>query len=139
MPFIAQVAAGRRTTLKVFGNDYPTRDGTGIRDYLHVVDLARAHLKAVERATQHADNLILNLGTGRGYSVLELISAFEKQSGHTVNYEIVARRPGDVASVVADPSCANEVLQWVSQFSLEQMCADGWRWQQQNPCGFSPC
>lgn len=135
MPYIAQVAVGRRAELQVFGNDYPTPDGTGVRDYIHVVDLAIGHVKALERSG--GDGLLaVNLGTGRGYSVLEMVRAFEKASGRTVAYKIVARRPGDVAAVYADPALARKTLGWKAERGVEEMCRDGWRWQSRNPEGF---
>jgi UDP-glucose 4-epimerase len=136
MPYIAQVAVGRREKLQVFGSDYPTPDGTGIRDYLHVMDLADAHVKAVDYATTHRGSEVFNLGTGRGYSVLEVVRAFEAASGRAVPLDIVARRAGDVAELTADPSRANACLHWFSSQGLEAMCADGWRWQLANPAGF---
>lgn len=135
MPFIAQVAVGRRNTLQVWGSDYPTPDGTGIRDYLHVVDLATGHLLAL----QHLDTpqcLSLNLGTGTGYSVLEIVHAFEKSSGKTIPYEFAPRRTGDVASCYADPSLALAVLGWKAERTLEHMCEDTWRWQHHNIHGY---
>lgn len=138
MPFIAQVAVGRREKLQVFGDDYDTVDGTGVRDYIHVVDLARGHLAALERISASAEPLSTwNLGTGRGTSVLELVSAFERASGQQIPYDIVARRPGDIASSYADPSRAHAELGWVAERSVEQMCADTWRWQQGNPQGYA--
>ncbi|MFT4768857.1 MAG: UDP-glucose 4-epimerase [Glaciecola sp.] len=138
MPFVAQVAVGRRENLSVFGGDYDTRDGTGVRDYIHVVDLAEGHvcaLAALENRTV-AEPLIVNLGTGRGYSVVELVKAFEAASGREVPYEIVARRPGDIAECYADPNCAREQLGWEARFGIQRMCEDAWRWQSQNPDGF---
>ncbi len=136
MPYIAQVAVGKRETLRVFGNDYPTPDGTGIRDYLHIMDLADAHLKAVEYAASHRGCEVFNLGTGRGYSVLDVVRAFEAASGRGVPLDIVARRAGDVAELTADPGKSNRGLNWQARFDLARMCVDGWRWQQQNPRGF---
>jgi UDP-glucose 4-epimerase len=130
VPYIAQVAAGRLKELSVFGNDYPTRDGTGIRDYIHVVDLARGHLSALKALSKQPDVLTVNLGTGRGYSVLEMVRAFEAASGKSVPHRIVGRRPGDVAECYADPSLALEKLGWRSELGVEAMCADTWRWQQ---------
>jgi UDP-glucose 4-epimerase len=135
-PFITQVAIGTRPGLAVFGNDYPTSDGTGVRDYIHVVDLAQGHLKALQRLAQHPGLIVCNLGTGRGYSVLEMVRSFEKVSGCSVPYEVVARRPGDIAACYADPALAARELGWSAERSLEQMCADGWRWQQDNPRGY---
>ncbi|WP_437737679.1 UDP-glucose 4-epimerase GalE [Sorangium sp. So ce1335] len=136
-PFITQVLVGRRDKLRVFGGDWPTPDGTGVRDYIHVVDLALGHLAALNRIFSVGDSFTVNLGTGRGYSVLEVVAAFEKVSGKRVPREIVARRPGDVASVYADPSRAAELLGWRAERDLETMCLDSWRWQEQNPKGFA--
>jgi UDP-glucose 4-epimerase len=136
MPYVAQVAVGKHPRLRVFGNDYPTPDGTGVRDYIHVVDLARGHVAALDKLTQHPGALVYNLGTGRGYSVLEMVAAFEQASGRPVPYEIVARRPGDIATCYADPAKAREELGWQTQFGLEAMVTDAWRWQSQNPDGF---
>jgi UDP-glucose 4-epimerase len=136
MPFVAQVAVGRRKRLRVFGGDYPTRDGTGIRDYVHVMDLARAHVSAVEATETSKGCSAINLGTGRGYSVLEVVKNFENASGRSIPYEIVARRPGDVSELWADPSLAREMLGWEAEFDLQQMCIDAWRWQSQNPDGY---
>ena len=135
MPFISQVAVGRREALSVWGDDYPTPDGTGVRDYIHVVDLARGHLAALEHLPA-SGVLTVNLGTGRGYSVLEMVRAFEQASGRKVAYRIAARRPGDVAACYADPSLAAERLGWRAQLDLSRMCADTWRWQSQNPQGY---
>lgn len=129
MPYIAQVAIGMRQELQVFGNDYPTPDGTGVRDYLHVVDLARGHLAALEALGRRSGVLTVNLGTGRGHSVLEVVRAFAAASGRRVPYRIVARRPGDIAQCYADPSLAREVLGWQATRGLDAMCADTWRWQ----------
>ncbi|MHB8092033.1 MAG: UDP-glucose 4-epimerase GalE [Syntrophales bacterium] len=137
MPYISQVAVGKRAKLNVFGGDYDTPDGTGVRDYIHVVDLARGHLKALEALTAQPRLLTVNLGTGKGYSVLEMVRAFEKSSGREVPYEIVARRPGDVAKCYADPSLAKSLLGWEAQFDLERMCSDSWRWQSMNPNGYA--
>lgn len=135
MPFISQVAVDKLPKLKVFGNDYPTKDGTGVRDYIHVVDLAKGHLAALE--TPQKENVaIYNLGTGIGYSVLEIIEAFEAASGKKIPYEIAARRPGDIAECFADVSKAASELNWRAERNLSQMCADAWRWQQQNPDGY---
>ena len=167
MPYISQVAVGRREQLSVFGNDYPTPDGTGVRDYIHVMDLAEGHIAAL-RYMEKADSssphnghyepplsrrgnlvktnfhemapptapLIVNLGTGRGYSVLEMLHAFEKASGKTIPYQITDRRPGDIATCYADPTLAEKILGWKAARSLEDMCADTWRWQSQNPAGY---
>ena len=137
MPFIAQVAVGKRDKLMVFGDDYDTVDGTGVRDYIHVEDLAAGHVAALEALTTTDKPVnIWNLGSGRGTSVLELLHAFEKAVGRELPYEVVARRPGDVATSYADPSRANEELGWRTTRTVEDMCADTWRWQSQNPHGF---
>lgn len=135
-PFITQVAAGKRERLNVFGKDWPTPDGTGVRDYLHVVDLAAGHLRAFEYAGTRTGCIEINLGTGRGTSVLELVQAFEQATGRRVPYAIAPRRPGDVAACWADPSRAHELLGWRAERSIAQACADGWRWQQDNPNGY---
>jgi UDP-glucose 4-epimerase len=129
MPYIAQVAMGKLKELSVYGDDYPTRDGTGVRDYIHVVDLARGHLLALNKLTERAGVLTLNLGTGRGYSVLEMVRAFSRASGKQVPYRIVGRRPGDIAEFYADPALARDVLGWEARFGIDSMCADSWRWQ----------
>jgi UDP-glucose 4-epimerase len=129
LPYIAQVADGRREFLSVYGNDYPTVDGTGMRDYIHVVDLAIGHVKTLLKLAQQAGVLTYNLGTGRGNSVLEMVNAFEKASGKAVPYKIVARRPGDIATCFADPGLAERELGWRAEKNLAQMCADSWRWQ----------
>ncbi|HIZ83649.1 MAG TPA: UDP-glucose 4-epimerase GalE [Firmicutes bacterium] len=136
MPYIAQVAVGRLPMLQVFGDDYPTVDGTGVRDYIHVVDLARGHVKAVDWALQNTGCDAVNLGTGRGCSVLELVAAFEKASGVEIPYKIVGRRPGDPATVYADVQKAKNVLGWEAQYSIGKMCEDSWRWQKNNPNGY---
>lgn len=138
MPYITQVAVGKLPELKVFGGDWPTRDGTGVRDYLHVVDLAKAHVKAVERqlATAPGGVFCYNLGTGSGYSVLEIVRAFERVCGKTIPFTIVGRRPGDVAEVYADPSKAAAELGWRAEKGIEDMVRDAWRWQSQNPDGY---
>ena len=136
MPYVAQVAIGRRPRVSVFGNDYDTPDGTGVRDYIHVVDLAQGHVKALDRLLSTPGSLLVNLGTGRGYSVLELIGAYERASGRTVPYEIVARRPGDIDSCYADPARAQAELGWTATRDLAAMCEDSWRWQSSNPNGF---
>jgi UDP-glucose 4-epimerase len=136
MPFVSQVAVGRRPHLSVFGGDYPTPDGTGVRDYIHVVDLALGHLAALDRVMADAGLWTINLGTGRGYSVLEMVAAFERASGRKVPYRIVARRPGDIATCYADPSRATELLGWTATRDLERMCVDSWRWQHANPNGY---
>jgi len=137
MPFVSQVAGGRLPRLRVFGNDYPTRDGTGVRDYIHVVDLALGHLRALERIERLPGVSTLNLGTGRGYSVLEMVRAFEAASGRAVPYDIVERRPGDIAACWADPARAEEVLGWRAERDLQAMCEDAWRWQCLNPRGYA--
>ena len=139
LPFIAQVAIGRRDYLNVWGNDYPTPDGTGVRDYIHVVDLALGHLKALnalERLEKKAECLTVNLGTGTGYSVLDIVRAFEQASGRSIPYKIAPRRSGDIASCYADPQRALELLGWRAERGLGAMCADSWRWQSGNPKGF---
>jgi len=136
LPYITQVAIGKRPELSVFGADYPTRDGTGVRDYIHVVDLAAGHVRAVEWLDRHAGLSVYNLGTGRGYSVLEIVQAFERVSGRPIPYRIVARRPGDVAECYADPSRANCALNWKAEYDIDRMCADAWRWQSMNPDGY---
>ncbi len=137
MPYVAQVAVGKRARLQVFGNDYPTADGTGVRDYLHVVDLAEGHVAALKRLLGGGDSLTVNLGTGRGSSVLELVHAFERASGRPVPYDIVARRPGDIAACYADVALAEQLLGWTAKRDLDAMCADTWRWQTANPNGFA--
>jgi UDP-glucose 4-epimerase len=136
MPYIAQVAVGRREKLRVFGGDYPTPDGTGVRDYIHVLDLADGHLAALRHAHGRAGLHVFNLGTGHGNSVLEMLRAFGHACGRELPYEIVPRRPGDVASCWADPTHAEHTLGWRAQRSLDQMCADTWRWQSMNPNGY---
>ncbi len=136
-PFIAQVAVGKRKEVRVFGRDYSTRDGTGVRDYIHVVDLARGHCQALNVMDKGPDLRIYNLGTGRGYSVLEAISAFGAASGRPIPHAFAPRRPGDIAACYADPSKANRELGWSAEFDLDRMCADHWRWQSQNPNGFN--
>ncbi len=136
MPFIAQVAVGKLPELRIFGGDYPTPDGTGVRDYIHVVDLALGHLKALDRVRSGSGVLALNLGTGRGYSVLEAVAAFERASGRHIPYRIVERRPGDSASSYADPTLARRELGWDATRDLDEMCADTWRWQSANPAGY---
>jgi UDP-glucose 4-epimerase len=136
MPYITQVAAGRLKEFRVFGNDYPTSDGTGVRDYIHVVDLALGHLKALEKVMATTDVDAYNLGTGRGYSVLETIAAFEKVSGKQIPFSITERRPGDVGVCYADPSKAEKELGWKAEKGMEEMCQDSWRWQSHNPNGY---
>lgn len=137
LPFVAQVAVGKLDKLKVFGGDYPTVDGTGVRDYIHVVDLAKGHVSALKKLKGvDAGAYTYNLGTGKGYSVIEVVSAFEKASGKSVAYEIVERRPGDIAECFADPARASEELGWTAEFDMERMVQDTWRWQSQNPKGY---
>jgi UDP-glucose 4-epimerase len=136
MPYVSQVAVGRLPRLSVFGGDWPTPDGTGVRDYIHVVDLARGHLAALDRVLGHPGSFTVNLGTGTGHSVLELVRAFERASAREVPYRIVERRPGDVAACYADPSAAASLLGWRATLGIERMCADVWRWQQANPRGY---
>ena len=136
MPFIAQVAVGRREKLSVFGNDYDTHDGTGVRDYIHVVDLAKGHVAAVRYAAAHTGCEAFNLGTGIGYSVLDIVSTFQKVNGIPVPYEITARRPGDIAVCYASPDKSREVLGWQAEKTLEDMCRDTWNWQKHNPQGY---
>ena len=138
MPYIAQVAVGKLRELAVFGGDYPTPDGTGVRDYIHVVDLAIGHLRALERLADRPGMLTCNLGTGRGYSVLDMVRAFEAASGRAVPYRIVDRRPGDIAQCYADPALAHRELGWRATRDLKAMCADSWRWQSANPRGYDP-
>ena len=137
MPYVAQVAVGRRARLSVFGGDYATPDGTGVRDYIHVTDLAEGHVAALHWLLTHTGSLTVNLGTGQGYSVLDLVRAYEAASGRPVPYDIVARRPGDVAACWADPTTARETLGWQARLDLARMCEDSWRWQQLNPHGFN--
>lgn len=136
VPYITQVAAGKLTELKVFGNDYNTVDGTGVRDYIHVVDLAKGHLKALKKVIKTTGIRPYNLGTGQGYSVLEIIRTFERVTGRKIPYEIIERRSGDIGTSFADPSRAARELNWVATKGLEEMCVDSWRWQKSNPNGF---
>jgi UDP-glucose 4-epimerase len=136
MPYVAQVAVGQRARLQVFGGDYPTPDGTGVRDYIHVVDLAEGHVAALRRLFDAPGSFTVNLGTGRGHSVLDVVRAYEQASGRAVPYDVVPRRPGDVAACYADPQRAQELLGWRAERDLAAMCADSWRWQQGNPRGF---
>ncbi len=138
LPFVAQVAVGRREFLNVWGNDYATPDGTGVRDYIHVVDLALGHLKALERLEKNAECLCVNLGTGVGYSVLDMVRAFEQASGKKVPFKIAPRRPGDIASCYANPATALATLGWRAERDLQAMCTDAWRWQSSNPNGYAP-
>ncbi|WMB71720.1 UDP-glucose 4-epimerase GalE [Shewanella oncorhynchi] len=137
MPFIAQVAVGKRTALSVFGNDYPTHDGTGVRDYIHVVDLANGHLKALAKLATKPGLVTYNLGTGQGYSVLDMVKAFEKACGNTIAYQIAPRRPGDIAACYADPTHAREDLGWQATHTLEDMANSSWHWQSTNPNGYN--
>jgi len=136
VPYVTQVAVGRRPALRVFGGDYETHDGTGVRDYIHVVDLAIGHVAALRYLQQKQSSITVNLGTGHGYSVLEVVRAFEKVSGRKVPYEIVARRPGDSAASYADNSLAAAALGWTTKFDIDAMCRDAWRWQSLNPTGY---
>ena len=136
MPYITQVAIGKRECLSVYGDDYDTHDGTGVRDYIHVVDLALGHVKALARVLSRSGLDVYNLGTGTGYSVLDVVKAFEKASGVTINYKIVDRRPGDLATCYSDPTKAYEELGWKAERDLEKMCADSWKWQSTNPAGY---
>ena len=136
MPYIAKVAVGKLEKVHVFGNDYPTPDGTGVRDYIHVVDLARGHVCAIRKLETNCGLFICNLGTGKGYSVLDVIHAFSKACGKEIPYVIDPRRPGDIAECYADPSKAKRELGWVAQYGIEEMCADSWNWQKNNPDGY---
>jgi len=136
LPYISQVAVGKLEELSIFGGDYPTPDGTGVRDYIHVVDLAVGHLKALEKLNEKPGVVTYNLGTGRGYSVLEMIQAFSRASGKKIKYKIVARRSGDIAVCYADPSRASKELGWKAAKGIDEMCLDAWRWQSQNPHGY---
>lgn len=136
MPYISQVAVGKLTELSVFGNDYPTPDGTGVRDYIHVVDLAIGHLRALEKLTENPGVVTYNLGTGQGYSVLEMVKAFEQASNKKVPYRIAPRRAGDIAQCYADPALALEQLGWKAERGIDEMCQDTWRWQSANPQGY---
>jgi len=136
MPFIAQTAIGKRDSLSVFGGDYDTSDGTGVRDYIHVVDLADGHVKALNKIKDFDEVMTINLGTGNGYSVLDMVKAFEKASSKEVKYKIVERRAGDIAKCYADPSYAKEVLGWSASKNIDDMCEDSWRWQSMNPNGY---
>ena len=136
MPYVSQVAVGKRECLSVFGDDYDTHDGTGVRDYIHVVDLALGHLKALEKALGTTGCDVYNLGTGKGYSVLDLVKAFEEASGVKINYKIAPRRDGDIATCYSDPTKAKEELGWTAERDLKKMCEDTWRWQSNNPDGF---
>ncbi|MBR5583315.1 MAG: UDP-glucose 4-epimerase GalE, partial [Lachnospiraceae bacterium] len=133
VPYVAQVAVGKRECLGVFGNDYDTPDGTGVRDYIHVVDLAVGHVKAIEKLKEKPGVEVYNLGTGNGYSVLQVVAAFEKACGHAIPYEIKPRREGDIATCYCDPQKAKEDLGWVAKYGIDEMCEDSWRWQSSNP------
>jgi UDP-glucose 4-epimerase len=136
MPYIAQVAVGKLQQLSVFGADYPTPDGTGVRDYIHVVDLAIGHLRALDKLRKQPGVVVYNLGTGRGYSVLEMIEAFAQASGQPIPYRIAGRRSGDIAKCYADPALALKELGWQAQHGIREMCEDAWRWQSANPEGY---
>ena len=137
LPYVAQVAIGKLKCLGVFGDDYDTPDGTGVRDYIHVVDLARGHVKAIQKLADKEGVSIYNLGTGKGYSVLQVVHAFEKACGHPIKYEIKPRRPGDIATCYCAPEKAKKELGWEAEYGIEDMCADSWRWQSQNPNGYN--
>ena len=137
VPFIAQTAVGKRDSLAIFGDDYDTHDGTGVRDYIHVMDLAQGHLDALDRISTFSEVMTINLGTGRGYSVLDVLKAFEKSVGKTIPYRIAPRRPGDIASCYADPSYAKKILGWQATRDINQMCQDSWKWQSNNPNGYN--
>ena len=137
MPFVMQTAVGRREKVGVWGDDYPTPDGTGVRDYIHIVDLALGHVAALEKIDSFAGAEAVNLGTGRGASVLEVIAAAAKAAGREIPYEIRPRRPGDAAAVWADPTLSKKKLGWTATRGLERMCADHWRWQKNNPNGYA--
>lgn len=137
LPYVAQVAIGKLECVGVFGNDYDTPDGTGVRDYIHVVDLANGHVKAIDKIKENPGVKVYNLGTGNGYSVLDVIKAFSKACGHDVPYQIKPRRPGDIATCYADASLAKKELGWEAQYGIEEMCADSWKWQSMNPNGYN--
>jgi UDP-glucose 4-epimerase len=136
MPFISQVAVGKRDYLRVFGGDYPTEDGTGVRDYIHVMDLALGHVRAIDKINSFDKVMTINLGTGKGYSVLDVVKAYERASKREIPYKIVDRRDGDIATNYADPTYAKEVLDWEAKRGLDEMCIDSWRWQSKNPNGY---
>ena len=136
MPYITQVAVGRREKLSIFGNDYDTSDGTGVRDYIHVVDLAKGHVAAVRYVTEHAGCEVFNLGTGIGYSVLDMVKAFGQVNELEIPYTITSRRPGDLAVCYADPAKSEQVLHWKAERTLQDMCRDSWNWQKNNPKGY---
>ena len=137
MPYISQVAVGKLKYLNIFGDDYDTADGTGVRDYIHVVDLAKAHVKALEYLQKNKGLLIANIGTGRGYSVLEMVKAYEKASGKKIPYKIIQRRVGDIAKCFTDPAFANNALNWKATKNINEMCQDSWNWQRKNPNGYN--
>ena len=137
LPYVAQVAVGKREKLGVFGNDYDTPDGTGVRDYIHVVDLAAGHVKAIEKLKSNPGVEVYNLGTGKGYSVLQVVAAFEKACGHKIPYEIKERRAGDIAVCYCDPGKAERELGWTARYGIDEMCEDTWRWQSRNPDGYA--
>lgn len=137
MPYISQVAVGRLDHLNVFGDDYDTHDGTGVRDYIHVVDLAKGHVAAIEYMQEHKGEHVFNLGTGNGYSVLDMVKAFQRVTGIEIPYEIAPRRPGDLATVYASPDKSAEQLHWRAQYNLDDMCRDTWNWQSKNPMGYA--
>ena len=137
VPYIAQVAVGKLEKLHVYGDDYPTHDGTGVRDYIHVVDLARGHVAALKKLAQNCDLFTCNLGTGKGYSVLDVLHAYEKACGKTLPYVIDPRRPGDIAECYADPAKARDELGWEAKYGIEEMCASSWKWQSANPNGYN--
>ncbi len=136
MPYVSQVAVGKLEQLSIFGDDYDTHDGTGVRDYIHVVDLAQGHVKALEKLETNCGLVTYNLGTGNGYSVLDMVKAFSQASGQAIPYKIVDRRPGDVAKCYADPTKANIELGWKAKYGIKEMCEDAWRWQSKNPNGY---
>jgi UDP-glucose 4-epimerase len=136
MPFIAQTAVGKREYLSVLGDDYETHDGTGVRDYIHVMDLADGHVKALDKLDSFDQVMTINLGTGNGYSVLDMVKAFENASGKKVPYKMAPRRAGDIAKCFADPTYAKEILGWVAKRNIDEMCEDSWRWQSNNPNGY---
>ena len=137
LPYVAQVATGKLPYLRVFGNDYPTHDGTGVRDYIHVVDLSLAHLKALESIKERRGIDYFNIGTGTGYSVLDVVKAYEEASGVKIKYEITDRRPGDISECYADPTKAKEILGWTAKYSISDMCRDSYNWQSKNPDGYT--
>ena len=136
LPYVSQVAIGKLSCLGVFGNDYDTHDGTGVRDYIHVVDLARGHVKAIDKLKENPGVKIYNLGTGKGYSVLDVVKAFEKACGHEIAYEIKPRRAGDIATCYSDATLAKKELGWTAEYGIDEMCSDSWRWQSMNPNGY---